>query len=309
MKNLVFSLIIVLGSCGLNAQQDAMYTHYSFNTLGVNPAYAGSRDALTVTGLHRSQWVGFEGAPTTQTLTVHSPIGNDNLGLGLSIINDAIGPINQTSVDVDFAYRVKVNEKGKLALGLKGGINLMQGTLNTLRLDTQADDAFAQNIESSVLPNFGFGAYYYTTKWYIGLSSPKLLENDFKTNTTSGAVMSEKRHYFLIGGAVFNLKSDGSIKLNPTTLVKSTEAAPIEADITAMVIFRDAFELGAMYRTKDAVGLLLGYNFTGQIRFGYSFDWSFVNNTAKYNSGSHEVMLRYDFIYKNKGRIRSPRYF
>lgn len=312
MKKLIIIGLAIIGGFTANAQQDAMFTHYAFNTLAINPGYAGSRDALTITGLHRSQWVGFDGAPTTQTLTAHMPFMNDKIGVGLSILNDAIGPINQTSFYADFAYKLPIGEKGKLAFGLKGGINLMQGGLNTLALDDGTpDDAFANNIQSDILPNFGFGLYYSTTKWYVGLSTPKLLENDFTSNSTSGNVNagSEQRHFFAIAGTVYDLTEDGSLKIKPTTFIKVTAGAPIEADLTAMLIIKDKVEVGLMGRTGDAVGLLLGYNFTDQLRFGYSFDWSFVNRTGRYNAGSHEVMLRYDFIMKDKGRIRSPRYF
>jgi len=309
-KTLIIGLVLLLGLSSY-AQQDAMFTHYMFNTLAINPAYAGSRDALTITALHRSQWVGFEGAPKTQTLTLHAPVLNDKIGLGLSILNDKIGPLNTTSFYVDFAYKIRVSKKGKLSFGLKGGVNLVQGDLNALALDDASDESFNNSIESNLLPNFGFGIYYYTLKWYAGLSSPKLLENNFNSSVARQGTntASEQRHYYLIAGTVFNLNKDGKLKLKPTTFIKITNGAPSEADFTAMLIFKDKIEMGVMYRTGDALGLLIGYNFTDQLRFGYSFDWSIVNTTGKYNNGSHEVMLRYDFIYKNKEKIRSPRYF
>jgi type IX secretion system PorP/SprF family membrane protein len=311
MKKTLLITALTLGGLTTFAQQDAMFTHYMFNTLAINPAYAGSRDALTVTGLHRSQWVGFEGAPTTQTLTLHTPILNDKIGLGLSVLNDKIGPTKTTAFYADFAYKLRIGKTAKLAFGLKGGLNLLQGDLTKLELDQTNDVTFEENIKSDYLPNFGFGVYYYTPKWYVGISTPKLLENDFSSNTTTGGtnLANEQRHYFLIAGTVFNLTSNGSVKLKPTTFVKVTNGAPLEADLTGMFIIQDKVELGAMYRTGDAVGLLLGYNLSDQFRLGYSFDWSFVNNTADYNNGSHEVMLRYDFIYKDKAKIRSPRYF
>ncbi len=311
MKKLIAVVIVLLSGLNNYAQQDAMFTHYMFNTLAINPAYAGSREALTVTALHRSQWVGFEGAPTTQTLTLHTPISNDKIGLGLSIFNDKIGPLNTTAFYADFAYKLKVSKKGKLAFGLKGGINLVQQGINTLKLEQVNDASFSNNAENQLLPNFGFGIYYYTSKWYLGLSTPKLLENELKnsTSTTTQQVTNEQRHYFLIAGTVFNLNTDGSLKLKPTTFIKATNGAHSEVDITGLFIINDKFELGAMYRTGDALGLLIGYNFSNQLRFGYSFDWSFSNTTFKYNNGSHEIMLRYDFIYKDKEKIRSPRYF
>ncbi len=308
MKGLLIVLFIGLGLIS-KAQQEAMFTHYAFNTLAVNPAYAGSRDAITVTGLHRSQWVGFDGAPTTQTLTVHSPMFNDQIGVGLSVLNDKIGPLNSTNLNVDFAYKLRINPKARLAFGLKGGVNILQGNMTSLIVNDENDNSFSNNIQSKLLPNFGFGMYYYTDKWYAGISTPKLLNNELSTTGTVVTLGTEKRHLYLIGGMLFNLNKDESLKFRPTTLIKVTEAAPIEMDLTGMFVLQDKVELGAMFRTGDAVGLLLGYNFTPQLRLGYSFDWSFVNNTAKYNNGSHEVMFRYDFIYGDKERVKSPRYF
>jgi type IX secretion system PorP/SprF family membrane protein len=309
MKKLLISASLLLTGIISFAQQDAMFTHYMFNTLAVNPGYAGSRDALTITGLHRSQWVSFPGAPTTQTLTLHTPIHNDQLGLGLSVLNDKIGPTNTTAIYADFAYKLKLNEKAKLAFGLKGGINLRSNGLSSLALDETNDDAFANDVVSDVLPNFGFGLYYYTDKYYVGLSTPKLLENNFTTNTVSGSLSSasEKRHYFLIAGTVFPITDH--IKLKPTGFMKVTEAAPIEGDITLTALFKEKLWAGVMFRTGDALGLLVGANITDQLSLGYSFDWSYTNTTFKYNAGSHELMLRYDLIYNNAQRIRSPRYF
>lgn len=309
MKKIITIILIVIVGYSANAQQDAMFTHYMYNTLAVNPAYAGSRDALTITGLHRSQWVGFDGAPITQTLTAHTPIINESIGLGLSVINDKIGPVNTTSLYADFSYRIKINKKSHLAFGLKGGMNMVNNNLTSLNLDDKNDLAFIQNVQSKLLPNFGFGMYYYSDKFYAGVSIPKLLENNFATNTTSSStnLASEKRHYFLIAGTVFNINE--GIKLKPTTFIKVTNGAPIEADVTASFIFNDKFWLGGMFRTGDALGILAGLNITNQLALGYSFDWSYTNTTIKYNGGSHELMLRYDFIYKVEEKIRSPRYF
>ncbi len=309
MKKIYIVLTIILVGFSASAQQDAMFTHYMFNTLEVNPAYAGSRDALTITGLHRSQWVSFPGAPKTQTLTLHTPVFDGNTGIGLSVINDKIGPTNTTSFYFDFSYKIKITEKANLAFGLKGGLNMVNHDLNNLTLDQRNDPAFSANIRSRLLPNFGFGMYYYTDKFYAGVSVPKLLENDFASNSTSGTtdLASEKRHYFLILGSVFRLNE--SILFKPTGFMKVTNGAPIEGDITGTFIFNDKFWIGAMFRTGDAVGVLAGLNITNQLALGYSFDWSYANTTMVYNGGSHEIMLRYDFIYKPDDKIRSPRYF
>jgi len=306
MKNIILATIvcIALGS-SLKAQQDAMFTHYMYNTLWLNPAYAGTRDAFTITGIHRSQWVGFDGAPVDQTITMHSPLLNGKMGIGLSLLNDKIGPTKSTSIALDLDYQIRLDKKSKLSFGLKGMANIYRNNLNSLSLDNQNDLAFAEN-NQRVLPNIGAGIYYYRERFYVGLSTPKLLENKFNSNGLSAA-SKEQRHYFFIMGTVFNLNKD--VKLKPTCFVKATEAAPIEGDVTASFLIKDKFSIGAMYRTGDAVGVLVGYNFTEQFTFGYSFDWSMANTTGKYNNGSHEMMLRYDLISKSKAKIKSPRFF
>lgn len=306
MKNLLLTLIALVASGQLLAQQEAMFTHYSFNTLAVNPGYAGSRDALTVTGLHRSQWVAFPGAPRTNTVTLHSPVANDKIGLGLTFFNDQIGPTSSNAVFIDFAYKIPVGA-GKLAFGVKGGINRLGNDITGLTATDDGDAFLGVDQVSQVLPNVGFGLYYSTEKFYAGISTPRLLQNDFKTNAVTQA--NEQRHYYFIAGTVFPIAKRQNIKLRPTALVKVTEAAPVELDLTALFYFNDKFWTGPMFRTGDAVGLLAGLNISDQFSFGYSFDWSFANKTAQYNNGSHELMLRYDFIYNNAKKIRSPRYF
>jgi len=290
------------------AQQDAMFTHYSFNTLAVNSGYAGSRNALTVTGLHRSQWVSFPGAPITQTLTVHGPVYNEKLGIGFSIINDKIGPIRSTGVNIDLAYKLRLGN-GKLAFGLKGGLNVQSRRLGSeVDVNNTADQVFQADVQSDLLPNFGFGLYYSTDNFYVGASAPRLLENDFYNNIFTG-LSRERRHYYLIGGAVFSVNQKKTIKFRPTAFLKITEAAPLTFDFTGVFFFDDRFWLGTMWRTTDAIGVLSGVNLGRQFSLGYSFDWSYANTTGTYNTGSHELMLRYDFIYTRKKRVLSPRYF
>lgn len=294
---------------GANAQQAPMYTHYMYNTLSVNPAYAGSRDALTITALHRSQWVDFKGAPVTQTLTAHTPLG-EHIGVGLSFSNDKIGPINNTSAFVDFAYIMKLNKKAKLSLGLSAGANIFQASLSSLNLDQQTDPVFTNNISNRTTPNFGFGAYYYMERFYLGVSAPNLLENNYSTITQAdGTTLNgkEQRHYFLIAGTMIRLSDN--LDLKPTALLKMTPAAPAQADVTASFIIMKKLLVGAMFRSGDAVGGLIGFDVTQQFHLGYSYDWSYGLKTAKYNKGSHEIVLRYDFISGSKKQIHSPRYF
>jgi len=308
-KNLFLLIIAGLSAYSAQAQQDALYTHYMYNTLAINPGYAGSRDALTMTALGRFQWVGFEGAPMTQTFTAHAPVAWESLGLGLSVVNDKIGPTTTTSMYVDVAYRMKITKNSRLAFGLKGGMNNFTAGLQQITLQDQNDATFAQGVRSSMMPNVGFGMYYQSPKFYAGVSVPKIVENNFygqKGNTTVN-IGSEKRHYFFIAGAVFQLSPQ--LKFKPTLLTKVATAAPIQMDLTANFIINDLVTLGAMYRTGDAFGILAGVNVNEQLMVSYSFDWSTVNSTGRYNAGSHELMLRYDLIFNKEKRIKSPRYF
>jgi type IX secretion system PorP/SprF family membrane protein len=277
----------------------------------VNPGYAGRRDSLTVTVLHRSQGVKYPGAPTTQTLTLHAPVFNEKIGLGLSFINDKIGPTKKTGLFIDFAYKLQVGQKGKLSFGLKGGLNFQQDEVGSLTTIDENDPKFGGSVQSQLLPNFGFGLYYSLPRFYAGISTPRLLQNKFETNATSGGtdLALEARHYYLIAGTIFDLTENGNVKLKPTTFLKVTAGAPIELDLTALFYFKDTFWAGPMLRTGDAVGVLAGLNLTNQFSLGYSFDWSFANSTGRYNAGSHELMLRYDFIFNDKAKIESPRYF
>ncbi len=308
LKKLSILFFVLCGFTAMFAQQEAMYTHYMYNTLGVNPAYAGSRNALTMTALHRSQWVGFDGAPTTQTFTVHSPFYNEAVNLGLSFINDRIGPVNNTAVFIDYAFCFNVTKKSKLALGLKLGFNSYSFDLANLN-STNPNDVANNIAERSMSPNFGFGLYYSADNFYFGLSTPKLFQNNyhFEESSLSSGLSIEKRHFYTIMGGIIPIVED--VKFKPTAFLKVTEGAPIEGDVTAGFIFYDQFHTGIMYRTGDAIGGLVGYNISEQLFAGYSFDWSFVAQTGKYNGGSHEIVLRYDFIFSHLKRIRSPRYF
>lgn len=313
MKTRIAILLTIgaaLGSTAAQAQQAPMYTHYMYNTLVVNPAYAGSRDALTVTGLHRSQWVGFDGAPMTQTLTLHSPLPNEHWGLGLSVSNDKIGPTNNTAFFADVAYRMQISKKSKLALGINAGINLFQADLNSLQINEQGDQSFATNIENHVAPNVGFGIYYSRPRFYAGFSMPNILQNNYSGLALSEGdplIGREQRHYFAIIGTVIPISENFAIK--PTGQLKFTEAAPVQADLTLAVIIVKRLLLGGMWRSGDAVGGLIGVDITKQMHLGYSFDWSYGLETGAYNYGSHEIVLRYDFLLFDKKQIHSPRYF
>jgi len=311
-KSIKISIVLVMVASSFigKAQQAPMFTHYMYNTIAVNPAYAGSRDALTLTGLHRSQWVGFKGAPTTQTLSLHGPLKNEHIGLGASILNDKIGAVNNTSAFFDFSYIMKVSKKSKLALGLSAGANMMQARYSSVEINTQSDPVFQSDINNKLTPNFGFGAYYYREKFYAGVSTPNILENTYtsvKLENGTSLSAKEQRHYFLIVGALFNLAENLAFK--PTSLVKVTTNAPVEADFTASFVIMKKLLVGAMYRTGDSFGGLVGVDITKQFHIGYSYDWSFGVKTPVYNQGSHEIVLRYDFLLFDKKQVHSPRNF
>ncbi len=300
----IFSLALFITEA--NAQQDPMYTQYMVNMLSVNPGYAGSRGVLNVTGLVRSQWLGIKGAPETQTFFIHSPFPL-SMGLGLSLVNDKIGPINQTMIFGNYSYTIQVSQNSKLAFGLSAGINLMQSDLTSLEISSSGnrDDAFSRDI-NRLTPNFGFGMYYHSDRWYIGASTPKLLETGIG-NDNQYIKKVEKRHYFLIGGYVLEINK--YLKFKPTFLTKMTTGAPLSVDLTASFLLKEKLWLGIAHRWGDSFGAIIQFQLNDQLKAGYAYDYT-MSKLMKYNSGSHEIILSYDFYYKkNIYIIRSPRYF
>lgn len=286
---IIFSLLFV---CTAHAQQDPMFTHYMYNTQWLNPAYAGTREALTITGIHRSQWVGYEGAPVDQSLTMHMPIAKNKAGVGLSILNDKIGPTKTTLLALDFSYHIRIDKKSKLGFGMKGLIDFYQNNMSMLSVNQQNDAAFAQNV-NEISHNLGTGLYYYRDRFYAGISTPRLIER----NVQSGR-LQERRHFYFITGAVFGLNEN--IRFKPTLFVKAAMGAPLQGDITGTFIIKNKYNVALMYRTGDALGAMLGYSFSEKLYVGYSFDWSAMNTTGRYNSGSHEIMFRYDIKVNTK---------
>jgi type IX secretion system PorP/SprF family membrane protein len=295
---------LALRCSGLLAQQDPLYSQYMFNTLAFNPAYAGSGDVFTVMALSRHQWVGFEGAPATQAILAHSPLRSQNLALGLSVINDKLGPTRQTGVFADFAYRIRTGESSRLAFGLKGGFNSFRADL--AGLSTVDPDQANVDIQGKMLPNFGFGLFWHTPLAYVGVSAPKLLENE-TVEATNGLLTtgSEERHYFVMGGYVMDLGRD--LKFKPSFMARLVAGAPLSLDVNANFLLRERIWFGAMYRLGNSFGLLGQYQVNDQLRVGYAFDLT-TTKLGAYNAGTHEIMLSYDLRFI-KGRTISPRYF
>jgi type IX secretion system PorP/SprF family membrane protein len=303
MKRLIYILTVVTGTSVTSfAQQDPHFTQYFDNTLFVNPAYAGSRGMLNVTGIHREQWVGFAGRPISSTLSIHSPLTYESVGLGLTVVSDQAGPVKQTMFYGDFSYTVRFrNPVRKLSFGLKGGLNLINIGTSALETTSAGDPKLLQNVRNAVNPNFGAGIYYHTPKFFVGVSTPKILEQSYDGSETN----IEKRHYFGILGGVITLSDYW--KLRPTAQLKVTTGAPMSLDMSLAGIFREKFWIGAMYRYDAAFGAFVQFQITPQFKLGVASDFG-TQTIRNYHYGTFEVMGSYDFTFKKQG-IRSPRYF
>jgi len=304
MKKIIIALVVLLGySSTTFAQQDPQYTQYMYNQAVINPAYAGSKDALSIVSLYRNQWTGFDGAPKTITLSGHSPIG-EKLGLGLSFISDQHGPVKENNIYADFSYTINIGEESKLALGIKAGVTLHDIALNSgVTTAVDGDPLFGKDA-SKTNPNAGLGAFYYTDKYYVGLSMPNIL-NSTHLDENGMNYGSETQHYFLTAGYVFQLTEN--TKLKPSFLVKSSFDAPVSFDVNANFLFYDKFEVGASYRNTDSFSGLIGFAFTKSIRLGYAYD-HIISDLQNAASSSHEVFLQFDLNFPKKVS-RSPRFF
>lgn len=286
-----------------NAQQDAQYTQYMYNTINVNPAYAGSRDVLSIFGLYRTQWVGLDGAPKTNALSINSPIGDTRLGAGLTFVNDQLGPTVENQISADISYSIPTSQDFKLSFGVKGTANLFNLDKTKLRA-VDPNDAQYQNLNTKFTPNVGAGLYFHSNKTYLGVSIPNFLQT-IRYADNSVSVNKERMNLYVIGGRVFELSSD--LKLKPAFLVKAVQGAPLQVDLSANFMFVDKFVLGAAYRWSAAVSLMAGFQATEGLYLGYGYDLE-TTRLRNYNSGSHEIFLRYEF-FKRQKRIVSPRFF
>lgn len=297
--------LLALVSISANAQQDPQYTNYMYNTININPAYAGSRGALSIFGLHRSQWVGLEGAPTTNSFSVNTPIADSKVGLGVSFVNDALGVMDENTLSVDFSYTLDLNNRGsKLSFGLKGSANLLNVAYSDLNKYNPNDPQILNDISNQFTPNIGAGVYWHTEKSYVGLSMPHFLETTRYDNNVQ-STMQQKMHYYLMGGHVFELNP--MLKFKPAFLLKAVEGAPLQADVTANFLINEKFTLGAAYRWDAAWSALVGFQVTDGMFIGYSYD-SDIQALRNYNNGSHEVFLRFELFNKYR-RVNSPRFF
>jgi type IX secretion system PorP/SprF family membrane protein len=302
MKTRILLFVLMFTAVVSHAQQDAQFTQYMYNTINVNPAYAGSRGAMSIFALHRTQWVGFDGAPVTNTVSVNTPLNNSNLGLGVSVINDKIGPIDENTISADLSYTLPTSENYKLSFGLKATANLFNLNVNALD-PADAGDPSLQNL-NNFSPNIGAGLYLHSDKAYVGFSVPNFIEtNRYDDNQVK--VFKEKMNYYLIGGYVFDLSSE--VKFKPAFISKVVEGAPFQMDLSGNFMFNNKFVVGVAYRWSAALSAMVGFQVSDGLYIGYGFD-NETTNLRNYNSGSHEVFLRYE-IFKNVDKITTPRFF
>lgn len=305
LASLLFFFLFLLSENGV-AQQDAQYTQYMYNTVSVNPGYTGSRGHMSVAALHRSQWVGLDGAPKTQTLNLHSPIGYRGVGMGVSIVNDQIGPTSETNFDIDFSYTIYTSTEGRLSFGLKASAHLLDVRFSELN-QFAPDQTLEQDIDNKLSPNFGAGIYYHTNNFYAGLSVPRFLETQHFQTGPNPSTAKEQMNFYFITGYVWNLNT--FLKFKPTILTKVVQGAPLQLDLSANFMLNDKFILGAAYRWDAAVSGMVGFNISENILIGMAYDRETTElGSAAFNDGSFEVILRYDFI-KTKGNLKSPRFF
>lgn len=308
-------LLFICSTMALFGQQDIQYTQYMYNPTTINPAYAGNRGVVSVVGLHRSQWVGLDGAPRSESLSINSPISNGRVGLGANVIRDQIGPTEESFISADFSYTIPTSEKGNLSFGLKATAHLLN--VNFLALDffgVQSDDPRFQNsIDNRFSPNVGLGLYYHNERFYAGLSAPNLLETrhfdaaSLNDENATSFLSQERVNYYITTGYVFDLSE--KVKFKPAALAKIVDGAPLQIDLTANFLLHDKLTLGAAYRWDAAFSGLIGFNLSDSLTIGFAYDREVteLGNTT-FNDGSFELFLRFELL-RNYSSIITPRFF
>lgn len=302
MKRL-FILLFICCSAGLvNAQQDEQMSMYMYNKLYVNPAYAGSRNAISAVAVARFQWVGFEGAPNTQWMSVHAPILRRFMGVGVHAVNDRIGKRSRTSVYGDIASSIPINDKtSRIAVGLSGGMDIIGTDFSDMNVN-DPNDPYLAKFTTETKGNVGAGLYYYSDKHYFGISTPRLLKTK---SSIIDSIQLIAQHFFISGGYIFDLNS--VLKLQPSSMIKFTPGAPVTVDVNVSLLMHEQLWTGLMYRYNESMGVNIFYKFKRMLGIGYLYDFP-INGLRTYQNGSHEIVLRADFRKKNSV-YTSPRYF
>ncbi len=301
---LFFLFTVIIGY----SQQDSQFTQYMYNTININPAYAASRNAMSIFTLHRAQWVGLEGSPSTSIISLSTPISGSNLGLGVSLLNDKIGPSDENKLETDFSYTIKTSERFKLSFGLKASISFLNVDFSKLDEFNESDIAFQDNIQNNFSPNVGAGIYVYSNKTYFGVSVPNILKTTYYNKYADAGSVStatKRPHLYVMAGNVF--KFGGDVKFKPSILTKMVSGSPIQMDISGNVLFNEVFTLGLAYRLKAAVSAMAGFQVSDSWFIGYGYDMS-TNDISSYSYGTHEIFLRFE-LFRRYSKIASPRFF
>ncbi|MGM0636086.1 MAG: PorP/SprF family type IX secretion system membrane protein [Bacteroidota bacterium] len=296
--------VLLLGNEGYS-QQDPNFTQYMYNTMTINPAYAGTRDVWSTGLMYRSQWTGFEGAPQTLTLSSHTPIRDGEMGLGLNIIHDEVGISRNTDINANYSYILPISRFTKLSMGISAGANFRDINFNRLNIYDPSDVNF-NNIRNQISPQVGFGFQLYNDDFYVGLSTPFVLRTKhFDDGGGQDSSIRQEIHYYLTAGYVFDLNRN--VKFKPSILTRAVSGAPLRIDLSANLLFYDKFTLGAAYRVSSAFSALAGFQATDSIMIGFSYDYD-ATEFNQYNNGSFEVFLRFELFKKYK-KLYTPRFF
>lgn len=305
MRNVLLTGCLWLTCLAVFSQHPPMFSQYMFNGLAINPAYTGSRDVLSTTALYRHQWAGLVGAPRTQNFSLHSPTKSGRNNFGLNVMHDRLGVSSHSMAYATYALRIDMGPKaGRLAFGLQGGVSLLQDRWSEVVTGNPGDNIFGTNSPTFVVPRVGFGLYWDHPKWYVGAASPFLL--DFKNTDYSTYIQNSISYRPLLFTAGFVVRLNPDLVLKPSVLYKHLQSSPEQLDLNVNLVIKDALWLGGSYRTGDGIVAMIEYQINPQFRFGYSFDYA-TTPLQRFNGGSHELMLRYEFGYLLKGM--NPRYF
>lgn len=298
-KNILFIFLIVFHCNIVIGQQESVYTQYMYNTQHFNPAVVGLKNVWSIYALHRNQWIGLEGAPVTNNLAIQSPMSKNNLAYGLSFYTDKIGPSDESNISLDFSYTIKTSINYNLAFGLKTSVNLLNVDFNKLSIYEMQDNLIRYNIDNKFSPNIGLGVYYYSKNNFFGISIPSLLETKFfdkgQSTYSSNSVASKKKNWYAMAGK--NISINNKFEMKPVFLLKIVDGVSPQLDFSTNFIYNEKFIIGVNYRLNAALSMSTGFQISDSWFIGYTYD-SDITNLAKYNSGSHELFLKYDLFKK-----------
>ena len=304
MKKIFISKILLLMSICIYAQQEPQYTQYMYNPILVNSAYAGSKGYTSVYALYRTQWVGLDGAPQTINFSMNKPLNSSKLGYGISVINDRIGPSDETQLAVDLSYSIFFNNDYRLAFGIKASANLLNIDYTKLNQYNPGEVILQNNVTNRFSPNIGAGFYFYNKKGYLGASVPMLLDKK-EYDDISNSEINQRYHLYFIGGKVFDLGSN--TKFKPAFISKIVAGSPVQLDLSANFLFNEKFTIGAAYRWSASLSAMAGFHINNKLFVGYGYDRE-TTKLSGFNSGSHEIFLQFE-LFENNKRAETPRFF